>query len=298
MFTIGDFAGLGRVSVRMLRHYDAIGLIRPARVDPHSGYRYYTAAQLRVLNRVIALKDLGFTLQQVKSMIEDKVEPTELRGMLRLRRAELAAQVDRDAARLAQVDARLRLIETEGHMDTGDVVLKDVPALRVVELSATAASYDDAVSISENLSPLYPRLLELMKQHGIPMTGAPIGYYEPAPVEPGDETISVHAAFPVAPGAGSPGLGSAGHGSAGHGSAGPGFEVVALPALGPAATALHMGSMMEAMGTVQKIANWIDDNGYRPVGPGFAREIYLECPPGDFDQWITELQVPVRAPEN
>jgi DNA-binding transcriptional MerR regulator len=283
MFTIGDFAGLGRVSVRMLRHYDAIGLIRPAHVDPHSGYRYYTAAQLRVLNRVIALKDLGFTLQQVKSMIEDKVEPSELRGMLRLRRAELAAQVERDAARLAQVDARLRLIETEGHMDTGDVILKNLPALRVVELSATAASYDDAASISENLSPLYPRLMELMKQHGISMTGAPIGYYEPAPTEPGDETISVHAAFPVAPGAGSEGLG---------------FDVVDLPPLGPTATALHMGSMMEAMGTVQKIANWIDDNGYRPVGPGFAREIYLECPPGDFDRWITELQVPVKAPEN
>src|SRR3954453_7817166 len=105
MFSIGDFAGLGRVSVRMLRHYDALGLLRPAYVDPHSGYRFYTAAQLRVLNRVIALKDLGFSLHQVQSMIEDKPSnhpaqpPTsglkaitigELRGMLRLRRAELA----------------------------------------------------------------------------------------------------------------------------------------------------------------------------------------------------------------
>jgi DNA-binding transcriptional MerR regulator len=283
MFTIGDFAGLGRVSVRMLRHYDAIGLLRPARVDTHSGYRYYTAAQLRVLNRVIALKDLGFTLQQVKSMIEEKVEPTELRGMLRLRRAELAAQVEQDAARLAQVDARLRLIETEGHMDTGDVVLKQVPAMRVAELSATAASYDDAASISENLSPLYPRLMELMKQHGIPMIGSPIAYYEPAPTEPGDETISAHAAFPIAAGVSGDDLG---------------FDVVDLPPLDAAATALHEGSMMEAFRTGQKIANWIDDNGYRPVEPGFAREIYLECPPGDFDHWITEMQAPVIAPEN
>ena len=283
MFTIGDFARYGRVSARMLRHYDAIGLIRPAHVDRHSGYRYYTAAQLRVLNRVIALKDLGFTLQQVKAMVEDKVEPGELRGMLRLRRAELALQVERDAARLAQVDARLRLIETEGHMDTGDVILKEVPAVRVAELSGTAAGYDDAASIADNLSPLYPRLMELMKQHGIPMTGAPIGYYEPAPTGPGDETISVHAAFPIASGAGSPGLG---------------FDVADLPPLGRAATALHLGSMTGAMGTVQKIATWIDDNGYRAAGPGFAREIYLECPPGDVDQWVTELQVPVKAPEN
>src|SRR3954469_24307212 len=103
MFSIGDFAGLGRVSVRMLRHYDAIGLLRPAHVDRHSGYRYYAAAQLRTLNRIVALKDLGFTLQHVQTLIEEKVDTGEMRGMLRLRRAELAAQVKRDNERLAQV---------------------------------------------------------------------------------------------------------------------------------------------------------------------------------------------------
>jgi len=127
MFSIGDFAGLGRVSVRMLRHYDAIGLLRPARIDPFSGYRYYTAAQLHVLNRLIALKDLGFTLQQVQTMIDEKVDVGELRGMLRLRRAQLAAQVATDTDRLARVDARLRMIETEGHMDTGDVISRACP---------------------------------------------------------------------------------------------------------------------------------------------------------------------------
>jgi DNA-binding transcriptional MerR regulator len=278
MFSIGDFAGLGRVSVRMLRHYDAIGLIRPAHVDPHSGYRYYTAAQLKRLNRIIALKDLGFSLQHVQTLIEEKVDVGELRGMLRLRRAELEAQVQRDNVRLAQVDARLRMIEIEGHMDTGDVILKELPALRVAELSATATSYDDPNSISENLSPLYPRLMELMEKAAVPMCGAPIAYYLPAPAGPGDETITVHAAFPI--------------GDAEVGDD-PGFDVTVLPAIEQAATALHEGSMSEAFRTGQKIATWIDDNGYRTVGPGFAREVYLDCPPGEFDKWVTEMQVPV-----
>jgi DNA-binding transcriptional MerR regulator len=282
MFSIGDFAGLGRVSVRMLRHYDAIGLLRPAHVDPHSGYRYYTAAQLRLLNRVIALKDLGFTLQQVQMMIEEKVDTGELRGMLRLRRADLASRLEQDTARLAQVDARLRMIESEGHMDTGDVVLKHIPAIRVAELSATAASYDDPSSITENLSPLYPRLMELMDQHGVAMTGSPIAYYRPAPAGPGDETITVHAAFPIA----AADLGEVG------------FDVVELPAIEQAATALHEGAMSEAFRTGQKIANWIEDNGYRTVGPGFAREVYLDCPPGEFDKWVTEMQVPVAGPDD
>ncbi len=61
MFSIGDFARHGRVSVRMLRHYDAIGLLRPDRVDAVTGYRYYEGGQLARLNRIVALKDLGFT---------------------------------------------------------------------------------------------------------------------------------------------------------------------------------------------------------------------------------------------
>ncbi|MFI7216858.1 MerR family transcriptional regulator [Micromonospora maritima] len=279
MFSIGEFAGLGRVSVRMLRHYDAIGLLRPAHVDPHSGYRFYTAAQLRLLNRVTALKDLGFSLQQVQALIDEKVDAAELRGMLRLRRAELATRMRQDTARLAQVDARLRMIESEGHMDTGDVVLKSIPAIRVAQLTATAAGYDHPTSITENLSPLYPRLMELLERHGVPVTAAPIAWYEPAPSGPGDETIRVHAAFPI-----------------GDAEVDPvdGFEVVTLPPVADAATALHHGPMSEAFRTGQKIANWIDDNGHRAIEPGFAREVYLDCPMDDPDRWVTEMQVPVR----
>ncbi|MEZ7125401.1 MerR family transcriptional regulator [Nonomuraea sp. AD125B] len=116
MFAIGDFARHGRVSVRMLRHYDATGLLRPAHVDPATGYCYYTAAQLARLNRVIALKDLGFTLRQVQLILDEKVTTEELRAMLRLRRAELEAAMTAAAARLAQVEARLRSIESEGQM--------------------------------------------------------------------------------------------------------------------------------------------------------------------------------------
>ncbi|MCO1656779.1 MerR family transcriptional regulator [Pseudonocardia humida] len=277
MFSIGEFAGLGRVSVRMLRHYDAIGLLRPARVDPDNGYRYYAAAQLALLNRILALKDLGLTLQQVQAVIVEEVDVGELRGMLRLRRAQLAAQVEADTARLARVDARLRSIEEEGRMPTQDVVLKPIPAVRVAELSATAAGYDHPTSITENLSPLYPRLMELLEASGTAVVGPPLAYYQPAPREPGDETITVHAAFPIV---GEPPVDC-------------GFAVVELPAVEAAATMLHHGSMSEAFRTEQTIAGWIDDNGYRPVGPGFAREVYLECPADDVDKWVTELQVPV-----
>jgi DNA-binding transcriptional MerR regulator len=139
MFSIGDFARHGRVSVRMLRHYDAIGLLRPAYVDPASGYRRYEAGQLSRLNRIVALKELGFGLDDVGSILDEKVSADELRGMLRLRRAELRSRVAADTARLAQVEARLQIIESEGAMPSDDIQVKRIPAVRVAELTGTAA---------------------------------------------------------------------------------------------------------------------------------------------------------------
>ncbi|WP_175411566.1 MerR family transcriptional regulator [Streptomyces sp. TRM64462] len=273
MFTIGDFARHGRVSVRMLRHYDAIGLLRPAHVDPYSGYRFYEAGQLARLNRVIALKDLGFTLDQVRSIVDDEVGADELRGMLRLRQAELEAAMAEAAARLGQVAARLRAIESEGHMSTQDVVVKSIPAVRVAELSGIAASYAPA-DIGPVITPLYDELCARLTAAGLTGFGPGIAYYEDAPA--GDGTIVVHAGMAVPPGV----------------TAVPDVDLVDLPPVERAATAIHRGPMSEVLPTAQGLAAWIDANGHRSAG--YARELYLECP-DDRAEWVTELQEPVTG---
>lgn len=265
MFSIGDFARLGRVSVRMLRHYDALGLLRPARVDPHTGYRYYEAAQLARLNRLIALKQLGLTLEQVGRVLAEKVTIEELHGMLRLRRAELAAQVAADTARLAEVEARLRMIETEGVMSI-DVVLKSVPAVRLAELSEVAESLESD-KISEVIRPLYAELCRRIEAAGLTFTGPSIAYYEPLA-----EGVRVHAGAQVSlePGASYD------------------FDVVDLPAIEQAATTIHQGHMDTVGVTYQNLAKWIEENGYHSSGA--AREVYLTYGDGDPAEWVTEIQ--------
>ncbi|WP_328584637.1 MerR family transcriptional regulator [Streptomyces sp. NBC_00370] len=267
MFTIGDFARHGRVSVRMLRHYDATGLLRPAHVDPATGYRYYTAAQLARLNRVIALKDLGFTLHQVREILDEKVSTEELRAMLRLRRMELAASMTAAAARLGQVEARLRSIESEGHMPGNDAVLKSLPPVRVAELTGVAPDFD---TIGPVIQPLYEELLRRLPAAGITPAGPGVAYYEDAP----DGGILVHAGVEVAAPLGDD----------------DGLRVVDLPPVEHAATIVHHGSMETVLPTVQTLARWIDANGYRSAG--YPREINLECPENR-DDWVTELQEPV-----
>ncbi|MER6017353.1 MerR family transcriptional regulator [Streptomyces anulatus] len=272
MFTIGDFARYGRVSPRMLRHYDAIGLLTPDRTDPATGYRLYGAAQLARLNRIIALKDLGFTLQQVGAVLDERVGPEELRGMLRLRRAELAEAVAAASARLTRVEARLRSIESEGHMPADDVVIKTVPAVRVAELTGTAASFQPQ-DIGPVIGPLYERLLPLLEGAGLRPTGPGIARYEDAPE--GGGAIVVHAGVTV----------SAPVGPVGDTE----VRVVELPPF-EAATIVHRGAMDDVLSTTHTLARWLDANGYRSTG--YSREVNLECPP-DQGSWVTELQEPV-----
>ena len=59
MLKIGEFSKLSRVSVRMLRHYDEIGLLKPAEIDHFTDYRYYREDQLPIAGRIAALKDMG-----------------------------------------------------------------------------------------------------------------------------------------------------------------------------------------------------------------------------------------------
>ncbi|PSK98811.1 DNA-binding transcriptional MerR regulator [Murinocardiopsis flavida] len=272
MFIIGDFAKYGRVSVRMLRHYDVIGLLRPARVDPDSGYRYYRAAQLARLNRIIALKDLGFTLHQVQTILDD-VGPEELRGMLRLRRAQLETAAADAAARLAQVEARLRTVENEGLMPTEDIVVKSLPPVRLAELTGIAAGFDPQ-DIGPVIGPLYAELCRRLDAAGVAAAGPGIAYYEDAPH---GGAITVHAGLPVAEGVRSIGD----------------VDVVDLPGVERAATIVHRGPMDDVLPTAQALARWIDANGHS--SRGYARELTL-AGPGDRDQWVTELQEPISGP--
>ena len=270
MFSIGDFARLGLVSVRMLRHYDGIGLLAPAHVDDSTGYRWYAADQLPRLNRIVALRKLGFTLHQIAEMLDATVSAEQLHGMLRLRRAELAAQVAADSARLAQVEFRLRSIEREGKMPSVDVVVKEVPAVRVAELAELAASYEPE-DIGPVIQPLYARVEAELARSGLSVSGPGIAYYEDV-----SDGVLVHAAVQVS----------------GEPTGESELVLVDLPGIEQAATAVHHGPMSEVGPVYDAIAHWLSENGYQ--GGLYAREVYLHCPPGVEQQgWVTEMQVPV-----
>jgi DNA-binding transcriptional MerR regulator len=121
MLKIGDFSRLSQVSVKTLRYYDEVALLKPTQVDEVSGYRYYAVAQLRHLHRILALRDLGFSLDQIGYVLEADLSIEELRGMLRLRRAEQQQRLLEEQERLDRVEALLQLIHHENTVNTDTV---------------------------------------------------------------------------------------------------------------------------------------------------------------------------------
>lgn len=268
MFTIGEFASIGRVSVRMLRHYDEIGVLTPARVDQFSGYRFYDGRQFETLGRILEFKDLGFRLDEVKGIVDGSIDGDVLFGMLAAKRAEMAARLDLDAARLRRIDARLQHTEGAHAMITVDT--KSLPEQRIAQISGTAPGFGNE-NIGPVIGPLYATLAERLAAAGIPFGPTSFATYEAI-----DSGITINAAFPVAQNV----------------EAGDGFEIVDLLPVDLAATTVHHGSMATIGQTWEALMEWVSTNGYEPSG--VCRELYLVSEPKPQDEWVTELQQPVR----
>ncbi len=132
MLKIGDFSKLTQVSVRSLRHYDKLGLLKPAFINKETNHRYYTLDQLECLNRIVALKNLGFTLQQVSYLLEADLSPNDIHKMLKHKQLELQRSVEAQQHSLAEVDFRLKQMGQKGEMPDCDVVMKTVPSYQVM----------------------------------------------------------------------------------------------------------------------------------------------------------------------
>src|SRR6476661_8840594 len=102
MFRIGEFARMGQVSVRTLRHYDELGLLEPVEIDRFTGYRYYSTGQLPRLNRIVALKEVGLSLEQIGQLLDADLTPEQLEAMLKLKQVELCQQLDEIKTQLSR----------------------------------------------------------------------------------------------------------------------------------------------------------------------------------------------------
>lgn len=273
MFKIGDFSKLTRVSVKTLHHYDEIGLFKPLRIDRATGYRYYSFDQLPRLNRILALKDLGFSLEQIARILDDNLTAEQLSGMLALRQAELEQQMNEARERLTRVAARLTQIKQEGKMSDYEIVVKPVAAVKVASARQVVPSPE---LMREQCNQLVNEICEMFEKTGIQSTGTCLSIYH----DHSTEGIDVEMAFFMPDDTPLVTYRRAG--------------VRELPSIETLATAIYHGSYdaFDAVGQLHvEMGKWIEANGYQIVGP--SREIYLQTPQSPGGDGVMEIQFPV-----
>lgn len=176
MFKIGDFSRLAQVSVRMLRHYDKLGLLTPSYTDKFTGYRYYTIDQLARLNRILALNGLGLTLQEIGDLLGDgnEVPVDQLRGMLVLRRKELERELADKRWQLASVEARLQQIEQENDPDPYEVIVKSLEPLPVASIRLVSPTVQE---VGYYCNTIYGQLYRRLREHDIEPVAPEVTFY-------------------------------------------------------------------------------------------------------------------------
>lgn len=271
MLSIGEFARLAGVSVRMLRHYDQLGLLTPHRVDPHTGYRSYSATQLDRANRLVALKDLGFGLEQVAELLEADASGDRVVDLLRQRRDELRAQITTDRGRLAHVEARLSTVTKEHAMSTTlQFTETTLPSLRLVQRSVRVT---DMAAIEAEMGMMFGAVGNAIEAAGAARTGPGVAHYT---VESGPDGDGLRAAAaeqvdtPVE-----------------------GLESVDLAPVDRAlATTYDAPDLSGIAAAWQALVTEVERRGLTPSGT--CREVYHSTPyePGG-TRWVVELQQPV-----
>jgi DNA-binding transcriptional MerR regulator len=273
MFRIGEFSRIARVSGRLLRYYDSIGLLSPGRVDPGTGYRYYTADQLAVLNRILALKDLGLSLDEVAQLLKGRVSAQEIRGMLTLKKVELERSLSEGQARLRNIESRLLQIEEQGGMQDYEVIVKSAAAQPYLALRRTFPSFQEVVAtVGAVAQQVGRRLPESAKGDLVVVAHSDFD----------DEALDVEIGYVVkhdrvtAPRGTDLGL-----------------TLKELPAVPSLATLVRRGPGHQSHIAYGALGLWMSANRYRIAGP--SREVLLELPfqqPGR-EEMVMEVQFPV-----
>jgi effector-binding domain-containing protein len=269
MFKIGDFSRLSRISVKALRYYDEIGLLKPVQVDQFTGYRYYSADQLPRLNYIIALKDTGLSLEEIATLINNSLNPSQMRDIFILKQAELRQRLNQERKRLEQVENLLRQIEKEGKMPDYKIVVKKVEPQLIASMRGILPAYGE---VGQFYGEIFKHLAKKMIFK--PAAATFLICYDS---EYKERDVDVEVCVPVKKSV--PGSDK--------------VKVYELPGV-EAACIIHKGpyeGIGEAYGALMA---WIESHGYQITGPD--RELYLTSPYETKDpaKYVTEIQFPVK----
>ena len=266
MLKIGDFSKLSRVSIRMLRHYDDIGLLKPAEIDHFTGYRYYREEQLFTIGRINALKDMGFSLADIIRMLEVHDDPEKMDAFLAAREKELSELSKETEYKLMLLETARKRLRKEQTMKY-DVTIKTIPERYAATVQMVVPHYEDEGMLwgmmEECKTPLIP-------------TDPCLAAAEFLDKEYKEENVEIKVWMTV----------KGKYEDTEH------VKFKTLPAV-KVASCIIKGSYEQMGDAMATVASWINENGYEANGPMF--NIYHVSPAQtqNPEEYVTEVCLPI-----
>ena len=269
MIKIGDFSKLSRISIRMLRHYDNLGLLIPKNVDSFTGYRYYAPAQLQTANRITALKDMGFSLASIGAILKQFDDPEALKAFLSLKLEEVREQEGEIKNKLKLIETAINRLRKDGQAMQYDVTLKTLPQRKVACLRKIIPTYNDESMLWSQMG----------QETGCNLQMANPSYSLAVFHDEGYKECDVDVEIQITV-------------QGNHENT----ENVIFKTVEPIemASTVYKGSYNQITEANEAVAAWVSDNGYDYNGPMFC--IYHVSPGHDPnpDNWVTEICYPVK----
>ena len=252
MLKIGEFSKIAQVSVKTLRYYDQLGLIKPAHIDRFSGYRYYSLEQLPQLFRILVLKDLDFSLEQIQGLLRQGLPGETLHVMLANKAAELRQRVTSEQARLYRVENHLNQLARSSSDQTFPVVLKSAPDYLIASVRDRLPSIDVLpVWQSVQLNAVHSQL----EKGALFSKGPDLLIYHQDEFREVDLDVEVGTIICEAGRDAEKGLKDGT------------IQTRILPGAKEIATTIHTDRVGPPSEVYASLARWTQSNGFRPIGP-------------------------------
>lgn len=278
MFKIGEFSKVSGLSIHTLYHYESLGILEPCHVDPSTNYRYYDAAQLVTINKVLALKDAGFSLTEIANFLEDVPMNQQLLDILESKADSLEKLLEAEANRLERLRTNIFLIKNGGLPMTNNISIKKVEPILVATVRDVCEK-KGGEHFDEFCENIWGKVNEYIDQSASKRTIPCMTiYHRGLYLHTDDTAIDMEVAEPITkiiPTSDN-------------------VNVYKLPTVDKMACIVHQGPFSTIGNTSRQMFQWIAENGYTVCGP--VREIYHkgDWVTDDVDEYVTELQVPVR----
>ena len=269
MFKIGEFSKLVRVSPRMLRHYEKCGILYPAEIDRFTGYRQYSAGQIPLVQNIVTLRDLGFSIDEIEEILLRMDDFPYMNRVLRTKADSVQSAIEKEQAKLARLLGMSSTMRKEHNIMVYEVELKKLPAVEVISLRGIIPHYNQ-----EGI--LWEKLGQYVGEKGILCHSD--GYSTFFDEEYKESDVDVEIAIPVDTMGTSDGA----------------FIYREYESIPLAATVRFTGPFDGGYdAALEKLARWIEDNGYSFAGHLRGHTITSPDDEPNPEKWETELQAPV-----